>query len=399
MASIIAGHVSCGSAWIGGSRLQFAKGVLDLAMSSSAQLASARFTGRSIRAESSNFIRNPRLVNADTGFLKNWGSESSIGAIEGDGPLGQQHLLRVVTTTTHATEGVFYGAGGQLGVFSGVAHTASVYVRGSGTVRLRVGFASGGGGVSGADCVLTGAWQRLAVTATPGADTTANVLVETTSAQVATIESGAWQFEASPHATAYLDGSLGMGFSWNGTADQSASQRAAGRISVPAVVTSMVCGGVALWWRPDHGASFTRDRVLLHMPTSGAPLQVRHVVATNRFRIGSPGGDAVEVDAPSFAAGEDVLVSAGWTPGGLEIAWGDGSARARGTRSAGPWTASGRMDLGSTGDSTPSVGLPAEGAVGPVWWFDGPPGVETLRVLARASTLPRLGVGEGWWSG
>ncbi|TAJ17946.1 MAG: hypothetical protein EPO65_10085 [Dehalococcoidia bacterium] len=228
------------------------------------------------------------------------------------------------------------------------------------------------------------------MTASPVVDTAALVSLETTSAHVATIESGAWQFEASPHATAYLDGSMGAGFSWVGTPDQSASQRQARRISLPAPIVSLVRGGVAFWWRPDHAHDFTRDRVLLHVPTSGAPLQLRHVVATNRFRLSSPAGDTVEVDAPSFAAGTDLLVSAGWTREALAV--GVGEITVQGGRGPGPWAAAGRMDLGSTGEATPAAGLHAEGAIGPAWWFDGPPTVETLRVLARATTLPRLSV-------
>lgn len=342
----------------------------------------------SVIGRGTNLLPNPRVGDGATGFLKNWGSETSLVAVAGDGPIGHQHFLRVVTTISNPGEGCVYGIGGQLTVASGVPHTASMYVRGSGTVRARLAFAVGGGGASGPAHTLGGGWERLSVTATPGANTLARVFVETASAQVATIEAGAWQFEASPHPTAYLDGGMGAGFSWLGTPDQSASQRQAGRISLPAQVASLVRGGVALWWRPDHAGAFTRDRVLLHVPTAGAPLQLRHVVATNRFRLSSPAGDAVEVDAPSFAAGDDLLVSAGWTPAALAVGVAEVTARA--ARSLGPWVATGRMDIGSTGEATPAAGLHADGALGPAWWFDAPPAVEALRVLARAATLPRL---------
>jgi hypothetical protein len=338
--------------------------------------------------EATNLIRNPRLANGDVGFLKNWGNEPSLSVIDGVGPLNQTHFLRVVTSDTHVGEGSVYGLAGQLGVATGVPQTASMYVKGSGTVRARIMFTSGGGGASGPDHTLTGQWERLTVTATPTVNTVALAIVETTSAQVATIDSGAWQFEASPHATTYLDGSMGEGFSWAGTPDQSVSQRQAGRISMPAPVVSLVHGGIAIWWRPDHAHDFTRDRVLLHVPTTGAPLQLRHVVATNRFRLTSTAGDTVEVDAPSFAAGSDLLVSAGWTRDTLSV--GIGEAVTVAPRTAGPWVATGRIDLGSTGEATPATGLHADGAIGPAWWFDGPPSVATLETLARAATLPQL---------
>ena len=341
-----------------------------------------------MREGATNLIRNPRLANGDVGFLKNWGSEQSLGVLDGDGPLGQTHFLRGVTSLVHAGEGPVYGVGGQLGVAAGIPHTASIYVRGSGTIRARVTFSSGGGEVSGPDHTLTAEWERLTVTATPTVNTVALAIVETTSAQVATIDSGAWQFEASPHATAYLDGSMGEGFSWAATPDQSVSQRQAGRISMPAPVVSLVHGGLAVWWRPDHAYDFTRDRVVLHIPTTGAPLQLRHVVATNRFRLSSPAGDIVEVDAPSFAAGTDLLVSAGWTRDVLSV--GGGEAVADAPRTAGPWVAAGRIDFGSTGEATPASGLHADGALGPAWWFDGPPATATLETLARAATLPQL---------
>lgn len=347
-------------------------------------------TAAKVESPATNLNPNPRM-SSGTGYLKCWGSESSFGVFSGDGPLGQVAFLRVVTSVTHTGEGVVYGAGGQLGVTNGVTYTASLYVRGSGTVRVRVAFDSGGGGASGATHTLSGTWTRLSVTATAGANTAARVFLETTSAQVATIETGAWQFEASPHPTAYLDGSMGAGYSWVGVADQSASQRGSGRLSLPAQVTSLVHGGIAFWWRPDHGYGFTRDRVLLYIPTAGAPMELRHVVATNRFRLSTPGGDTLEVAAPSFAAGDDLLLSAGWRRDALAVGVGDVSATA--TRSLGPWVATGRMDLGSTGGTTPATGLHADGALGPAWWFYGPPPAEVLRVILRASTFPRLTLG------
>ncbi len=158
-------------------------------------------------------------------------------------------------------------------------------------------------------------------------------------------------------------------------------------------------GGVALWWRADHAAAFTRDRVLLHIPTAGAALQLHHIVATNRVRLTSPAGNTVEVNAPTFAAGDDLLLTTGWTRDHLKVgvaAAGSDVTTVRGARSVGRWVASGRMDLGSTGSATPSLALHADGALGPAWFFDGPPGVEVLRLLARSSTLPRLVVGDGW---
>jgi len=277
-------------------------------------------------------------------------------------------------------------------VVSGAPYTASVYVRGSGTVRLRVAFLAGGGGAAGSDHVLGGAWERLAVTATPDTDTVARVFVETASAQVATIEAGAWQFEPGPHPTAYLDGSMGAGFAWAGTPDQSASTRSAGRLSLPARPFSAVRGGVALWWRPDHAAAFTRDRVLFRLPAGAGALELRHVTASNRFRFISPGA-SVEVDAPSFAAGGDLLLSASWTRDVITV--GAGEVAAAAARGLGPWAATGRMDLGSTGQESPAAGLHADGAVGPVWWFDGPPRPEVIRTLARASTFPRLPLAGG----
>lgn len=384
-------HTStCRGFWIGRTaRFGTARGYVNASLSPSLRPSPGRFGMTQCQTEQAvNLVQNPRFGNGDIGFLKNWGTEQSFSVTEEDGPLGQQRFLRVVTSVNHAGEGCVYGPGGQIGVAGGTPQTASMYVRGTGTVRARISFNVGGGGASGPVHTLTGAWERITVTATPTDNTSALAIVETTSAQVATIESGAWQFEASPHATTYLDGSMGAGFFWLGTPDQSASQRQAGRISLPAQIASLVRGGVALWWRPDHSHDSTRDRVLLHVPTTGTPLQLRHIVVTNRFRLSSPAGDTVEVDAPSFAAGDDLLVSAGWTHEALTVGVGETTARAE--RSTGPWVAAGRIDLGSTGEAPPSSGLHANGALGPAWWFDAPPTAEVLRVLGRSVTLPRL---------
>lgn len=383
---------TCSGFWAGVSaRLATKQGRVDLSLAPSLRLAPGRFgSSLGVREYATNLIRNPRLGDGQVGFLKNWGSETSLGVQDGDGPLAQAHFLRVITTTDHGAEGCVYGLAGQLGVAAGSPHTASMYVRGTGTVRVRIAFSVGGGGASGPTHTLTGAWERISVTATPTDNTVALVIVETTSAQVATIDSGAWQFEASSHVTAYLDGSMGDGFSWAGTPDQSVSDRQAARISMPSQLTSPIRGGVALWWRPEHAYGFTRDRVLLHIPTSGAPLELRHVAATNRFRVASPAGDTVEVDGPPFVAGVDLLVSAGWTRERLSVGVGEDMTQA--SRAAGSWVAFGRTDFGSTGEPTPAAGLHADGALGPVWWFDDAPSIETLRLLARATSLPQLTV-------
>lgn len=384
------GRTVCRASWVAGHpSLHGVRSRVDLGIAPSVRSSFGRFGSTvDLAQEASNFVRNPRIGNGLGGFLKNWGTESVLGVQNSDGPLDQAHFIQVVTTVAHSSEGCFYGAGGQLAVTSGMPHTASMYVRGTGTLRARVSFDAGDGGAAGAAHTLTGLWERLAVTATPGANTIARVFLETTSAQVATIETGAWQFEASPHATAYLDGSIGDGFSWAGTPDQSASSRQAGRLSLPAAVVSAVQGGVALWWRPDHGHVFARDRILFNLPTSSDPLQVRHLTATNRFRLSSPAGDHVEVAAPAFAAGDDLLISTGWTRETIAVSVGEVVVSAE--RTPGGWATSGRMDLGSTGAATVALGLHADGAIGPAWWFDGPPAIETLGVIARSITLPRL---------
>ena len=325
--------------------------------------------GAAVSEASINLVYNPRLGGGTTGYLKDIGTESSLDVLTSDGPLGQGQFLRAITNASSGGQGLFYGAGGQISVSPGVAYTFSVWVRGTGAVFPRVGFVSGGGGASGPSVTLSATWTRVQVTGIATASTNARLFIETTSAQVATIDAGAWQFEALPYATAYLDGSMGSGYAWSVDADASVSTRAAGRIGVPGALFGLARGGFALWWRPDDGTSFPRERALLHVPVGDDAITLRHDGATNVVRLSVPaigGASTVEVPAPMFAAADDVLIVAAWEPSTIAVSV-DGGAWVRGVRGPIPGGALGaRAEVGSAGASN----LEANGAVGPFWCWD-----------------------------
>lgn len=308
----------------------------------------------------------------------------SLTSVSGDGPLGHGTFLRILTSGTNATEGTFYGAAGQLSVTAGEPYIASVWVRGTGTVHLRVNFTAGGSVISGASVVLTAAWQQLVVTATPTATTSAHMLVETVSAEVATIETGAWQFEHGAYPTDYLDGEMGAGFDWVGTAHQSAATRAAGRVAFPARLLSAISGGIAMRWQPRDGDPFPRDRALFELPTDGGAFTVRPIAASNVLRLTSPRRDTVDDVAPAFVADQRLTITAGWTPSALHV--GIDEQQTVGARTPGGWQANGWGELGSAG-----AGEQANGVIGPVWWFEAPPPAAARRVIVRSPGAPVLG--------
>lgn len=172
-----------------------------------------------------NLITNPSIEAATTGWTAS-GANASIARVTSQKKYGDASL-EVTVSPAAASQGVTSAA---LSVDASQAYSLSVWIKGNAggelvTVRVT-------GDVSGAtnsNITLTSDWRRYVVRKTAGAsDTTFTVLFITNTSQALVFYVDAIQLEKKSLPTSYCDGSLGLGYSWSGTAHASSSSRIAG---------------------------------------------------------------------------------------------------------------------------------------------------------------------------
>jgi hypothetical protein len=197
-----------------------------------------QWTGQGLVIEepSTNLVQNPRAAT-NTTHIEVAGAPTV--RIPYDGVFGSTSVE--VSATGPANGTLFYGA---YGSWSPGAHTITPSVYAKGNCRMDVSaffqytdLSYGFGDLTNNQ--LTGDWTRYIgnpVTSDP--DKTINLAmmyVRTASdwAGTATFRATAAQIEEKAYATSFLDGSLGSGYAWTGTAHNSVSTRAAGSLQLP----------------------------------------------------------------------------------------------------------------------------------------------------------------------
>lgn len=133
------------------------------------------------------------------------------------------------------------------------------------------------------------------------------------------IHVAAVQLEASPTASAYLDGDLGEGYSWSVTAHASASSREATRIRAGWCEVDTVQGslGVTVW--PDWPGSVDEEHVVLEASRGEASLRLWHEAGEWRFRLQRGGVASTVAVASTHAREAPVFLAARWTGRGVEL--------------------------------------------------------------------------------
>ncbi len=182
-----------------------------------------------------NFFTNPRLGTGDTTGLTAVGS--ALASLLTRARWGV-YSVRVTTNNAAANEGVyatvaFAGPGAAAGAWSG-----SVYVRGAGTVRVRLlDFTNTVQYISDEVVLNDNRWIRIDVHgAIPAGSFDMRLYVETVEQEAAVFYVDGIQVEPNGYATTYTDGELELElpphdgytfFQWNGTIHASTSSRSA----------------------------------------------------------------------------------------------------------------------------------------------------------------------------
>jgi hypothetical protein len=177
-----------------------------------------------------NLVKNPSVETNTTGHAATGSTISRDSAYARAGVFS----LKIVTDDAGASEGTVYNGGGGTGampVTIGTSYTASVFLRGDGTVYLGIYWYTTSGSVfvsTSFSSVLTLAdsgWTRYTITATaPATSDYAQIRVITSAQQSARFWCDGFQFEAGAYATTYIDGDR-HGCYWTGLYHASTSAR------------------------------------------------------------------------------------------------------------------------------------------------------------------------------
>jgi len=179
-----------------------------------------------------------------------------------DVPPAVPNAINVATGGTNAGEGLYVS---KTGLSPNTAYTGSVFVRGSGDVRIQLRDSTGNAIANGPTTTLTPDWQRLTVTGTTPTsfNGTLQLFVGTSAAQIASVDVAAAQLEIAAAATDWEYGTDGGTDPARPVSDQAYTivtlDTRPG--SSPATAADMV-GAVAEWL--DGGAVVSLDKDTLY---------------------------------------------------------------------------------------------------------------------------------------
>lgn len=200
-----------------------------------------------------NYIRDPRVVNGTTYWTVTDAVRTAETVVVPTDP-NIPTAIKVVTDASSTFEFVGVGSAAAIGGATTVrSFAASVYANiaaSNHSLVTHIPLTRAGGFVNydtSTTVVGSGAWARYSrVAATQSGDSldyAAGLYLARSfgSARAATTyyATGA-QFEEKDHATSYCDGSLGTGYAWAGTANNSNSTRAVASIEIPCVLPASV---------------------------------------------------------------------------------------------------------------------------------------------------------------
>lgn len=216
--------------------------------------------------------------------------------------------LRADVPTGVNSDGVIGAGTATDSVPAGSTLTISAWLRASAakTLRFRIRWGSTAGLVAETEQMVsvTTAWQRFALTAVAPAGTqhaAIKVLNNGTDQGAFSFWVDGAQVERSTVATSYIDGSLGEGFAWTGTAHASTSTRAADtvlRVARDAAGTNLVgnprfANNLSGWILTNSPVSFARDTFDTFLGEGVARVQTRAVAASDgiEYRVPAVAGE------------------------------------------------------------------------------------------------------------
>ena len=182
--------------------------------------------GLMIEAATTNRILNPSIETNTT----SWATVGAAISRDATYSVFGDYALKVITDDAGVEEAAYTVCTAETA--ANTEYTLSVYLRGSGTVRIRfwdtVALKQYGPVIT-----LTDVWTRHEVTLTFGAGAARNVGIFTDVQQDITFYCDGFQLEAKDYPTSYCDGTLGTGYAWTGAAHASTSTRLGTTTSIP----------------------------------------------------------------------------------------------------------------------------------------------------------------------
>lgn len=260
-----------------------------------------------VEEATANRLLNPSLETNTTGWTgvgATLSQETSMSVI-GDasaklvvtGPNPNQGIVAVVTAETAPN----------------TEYTFSVWLRGSGTVRL--GMYDTPTTQWGSVITLTDTWTRYEFTATFAAGVVRQIAVYTDIHQANTFYCDGFQLEAKDYTTTYCDGSLGSGYAWDGTAHASTSTRTATEVNLDNLVGDLLGDRVSWTLRVIAQMPYDADATIwpaadcFLFDTRAAAdnnnrVALLYTFADDKFYVYINGANRLETGVQSFSAGD-----------------------------------------------------------------------------------------------
>jgi len=267
-----------------------------------------------------NLVENPS-VEVDTTYYTLAGAGTTITRITTDAVRGDACLEVVVADVAGA--GVVIHNTTRIPVDASSDYTFTAYLRVVGEPsyagQLGITWRDAGGGVlstSTQAATITNGWLRYQITAeSPATAAFASPAFTRAGTGVHTYHLDAVQFEKSAFATSYIDGSLGTGYAWTGTAHASTSTRAATTANLDAhcgLLSDNNTVSFALWIQAQYDADDANwpcgANQAYIMDYRGADnanrTLLRFYPAGNYFAVFISAGDRLGTAAQTFVAGD-----------------------------------------------------------------------------------------------
>lgn len=289
--------------------------------------------GVQLAAAATNLVTNPSVGLASTNWTLS-GTGTTVTRITTDAYMGV--ACAEIATADVSAAGVFINSTNRIAVTAGSVYSASLHAKlitaGTYQFRIEIQWYDAGGSYSSSstssNLTMTSDWSRFSFTATaPAGAVTARFRTSRVTTGAFTYHADAAQFEAgSP--TPYLDGSLGTGYAWTGTAHASTSTRTAATLTYtnPAQASA---GSVGLWWLP----ACDNTGPTMYLFSEGS--LKAYFNATDDKIYFSNGTNTISTAALTFSANVIQFLTFAWGPSGLRI-YRNGALAASGTTHTAP---------------------------------------------------------------
>lgn len=160
-----------------------------------------------------------------------------------------------------------------------------------------------------------GGWWRLTYSATPTASTTSDFGVWL--AEGETIYVDGFMLEEKPTASTYTDGSLGAGYSWSGTINESSSSRAAADIDYTASGNIDASkGSISFWLKPNWDGDDGVEHTFFDVDTAST---FKIYKTSSNVLTFTDGTNTATTSTTSWNKGDWHHIVATWTSGDMDI--------------------------------------------------------------------------------